>query len=79
MMDIVYLVYWCNNEPYEDYYETVDAVFADEDAAIAFIEGNGYTLDEPKPWRDGDRWSKITDQDFGETNSMWIRPMEVRR
>lgn len=75
----VYLVYWCNNEPWEDYSEMVDGVFSTRENAISFIEGKGYRLrTDPNDIcvkRGIDRWDWRCDE--WETYSMWVREMEV--
>lgn len=75
----VYLVYWCNNEPYEDYSESVDAVFSTYEGAVRHIEGCGYVLrTDPDDFcvkRGMKRWDKRIDE--WDTFSMWVREMEV--
>lgn len=76
----VYLVYWCNNESWEDYYVSVDAVFATREGAERYILGNGY-----KPHVCVNEWEKRNmagrydsePDEFGEYDSMWVREMEV--
>ena len=75
----VYLVYWCNNEPYEDYNETVDAVFSTRERAVKFITDKGY-----KPHVCESEWEKrhMADRfdiryDEWTTYSMWVCEMEV--
>ena len=77
----VYLVYWCNNEPYEDYNEAVTAVFATEEGAKRYIASCGY-----KPHECFTSWEKrhLTKRydskpdEFGEYYSMWVRGMMVK-
>ena len=69
----VYLVYWCNNEPYEDYRETVEAVCATRDLAERFIFSKGYHPREFKFIREYDSQPN----ERGDYHSMWIREMEV--
>ena len=75
----VYLAYWCNNEQWEDYHEAVHGVFSTREKAVGFIEGEGYRLrTDPNDFyvmRGVDRWDKRRDE--WESNSMWIREMEV--
>ena len=75
----VYLVYWCNNEPYEDYNEGVDAVFSTYKGAVNCIEGKGYkrrTDSNDFYAKKGiERWDKRIDE--WDTFSMWVREMEV--
>lgn len=77
----VYLVYWCNNETYEDYYESVDKVFSTYGKAVEYIESQGYKLREKRgKWEiahDIVRWDAIEDDGFGTVYSMWVREMEV--
>ena len=77
----VYLVYWCNNEQYEDYYESVDKVFSTYGKAVEYIESQGYKLREERgKWEithDIVRWDAIEDDGFGMFYSMWVREMEV--
>lgn len=76
----VYLVYWCNNEQWEDYYETVDGVFSTREKAVAHINGRGY-----KPHKCESEWEKRNMADhfdgppdeFGDHGSMWVREKEV--
>ena len=76
----VYLVYWCNNEPYEDYYESVDAVCMTYEGAERYILGNGY-----KPHVCKGEWEKRNmahyfdsePDEFGYHCSMWIKEREV--
>ena len=76
----VYLVYWCNNEDYEDYRESVEAAFATRDSAERFIESKGY-----RPHVCRDEWEKRhwtgrydgAPDEFGYYSSMWVREMEV--
>lgn len=75
----VYLVYWCNNEPWEDYNETVDAVFSTRERAEQFILDHGF-----KPHVCEGEWEKKHmkdrfDQRFDEWTiySMWVREMAV--
>lgn len=76
----VYLVYWCNNEPYEDYCETVDAVFSTREKAEEHITAKkGYRprkcVGEWEKAHLAGRFDKVIDQ--YETWSMWVREMEV--
>ena len=75
----VFLAYWCNNEPYEDYHETVDGVFSTSEGAEAFIVGKGYRphvcVDEWEKRNMAGRFDKRVDE--YEMHSMWIREMEV--
>ena len=77
----VYLVYWCNNEQYEDYYESVDKVFSTYGKAVEYIESQGYNLREKRDkWEiahDIVRWDATEDDGFGTFYSMWVREMEV--
>ena len=76
----VYLVYWCNNDSYEDYRESVEAVFSSEEKAKAYIASCGY-----KPHECVGEWEKkhlvnrfdSERDEFGEYYSMWVREMEV--
>lgn len=76
----VYLVYWCNNEPWEDYSESVDAVFSTRERAEQFILEQGY-----RPHVCESEWEKqhmaehfdSEDDGFGGHYSMWVREMEV--
>lgn len=76
----VYLVYWCNNETYEDYYESIEAVFSTEEGAKRYIAARGY-----KPHVCISEWEKkhLTNRydsdpdEFGEYYSMWVREMAV--
>ena len=76
----VYLTYWCNNEPYEDYYECVEKVFDAYWKAVKSIEDQGYRLRKNRSkWeKDNDvqRWDMVVEEDF-EVYSMWIKEMEV--
>ena len=76
----VYLVYWCNNEAYEDYYVTVDAVCATRELAERFILSKGYRphvcVDEWEKRNWANRYDSKPDE-FGGYSSMWIREMEV--
>lgn len=76
----VYLVYWCNNDMYEDYYECVEAVFSTDTMAKEYIASHGC-----KPhvcvgaWEKkhlADRFDSEPDE-FGEYYSMWVCEMEV--
>lgn len=75
----VYLVYWCNNEPWEDYYETVDAVFSTRERAEKFITDKGYKPHEcESEWEKRDMEHRFdTQYDEYETYSMWVREKEV--
>lgn len=77
----VYLVYWCNNEPYEDYYESVDKVFSTYDKAIEYIKSKGYKRCKKRSkWdvaHDIVRWDAVEDDGFGTVYSMWVREMVV--
>lgn len=76
----VYLVYWCNNERYEDYYESVKAVCSSYERAVKFIADKGY-----KPHVCESEWEKLHMVDrfdseadeWGDYYSMWVREMEV--
>ena len=76
----VYLVYWCNNEAWEDYCETVDAVFSTHDGAERFILSHNH-----KPHVCKSEWEKRNmahyydsePDEWGERTSMWVREMEV--
>ena len=76
----VYLVYWCNNESYEDYYEGIRAVFSTEEGAKSYITARGC-----KPHVCTSEWEKkhlvnrfdSEPDEFGEYSSMWVREMEV--
>ena len=76
----VYLTYWCNNEPYEDYYESVEGVFSAYWKAVKSIEDQGYRLRKNRSaWEKKNgiqRWDKVVDEYF-EVYSMWIKEMEV--
>lgn len=76
----VYLVYWCNNEPWEDYNETVNAVFSSYGSAVKFIEKQGYKPRACKSkWeieRFGVRFDSEPDE-WGDKYSMWVGEMEV--
>ena len=76
----VYLVYWCNGEMWEDYYEMVEAVFSSREKAVDYIVGKGYRSHECKSeWEKrnmADRYDSAPDE-FGHRNSMWVREMEV--
>lgn len=77
----VYLVYWCNNAPYEDYYEIVDKVFSTYDKAIEYIKSQGYKRRKKcSKWdvaHDIVRWDATEDDGFGNVYSMWVRKMEI--
>lgn len=76
----VYLVYWCNNEAWEDYSEDVEAAFSTREGAEAFILAQGY-----KPHVCESEWEKrnLADRfdsspdEWGEHCSMWVREMVV--
>lgn len=77
----VYLVYWCNNEQWEDYCESVDAVFSTRERAEQFIIAKGYTPhvcdSEWEKKHMADRFDSIDDDGYGLHYSMWVREMEV--
>lgn len=80
----VYLTYWCNNEDYEDYNESVEGVFSTHEKAVAAIEAKGYRKGKPpKPFEylDEEDWHKpwfLHDDGIPRNyHSMWIREMEV--
>lgn len=80
-MSKVYLVYWCNNESYEDYYEGVKAVCATHEGAEGYILSKGCKPRiregwEPKRWKP--RYDSEPDE-YGEYYSMWIEEMEVQQ
>lgn len=76
----VYLVYWCNNEAWEDYSEAVEAAFSTRDGAEASILAQGY-----KPHVCESEWEKnnLADwfdsdpDEWEEYESMWVKEMEV--
>ena len=79
----IYLTYWCNNEPYEDYWEEVRGVYSTRKKAVASIEKSGYVKGakvEPFNGRK-ERWNKgaAYDEDGQpwQMHSMWVREMEV--
>ena len=76
----VYLVYWCNNEEWEDYAESVVHVFSTKEKATAYIERQGYKPHVPISEFDRrymkDYYDSEKDEDGG-YDSMWIREMEV--
>lgn len=76
----VYLVYYCNNEAYEDYYECVEAVFSTEEKAIEYITSCGYKphvcVGEWEKQHLANRFDSMRDE-YGEYYSMWVREMEV--
>ena len=76
----VYLVYWCNNEEWEDYFESVDAVFSTREKAEQSILARGYK--QHVPTSEWERRNKVGwfDSEFdwyGHCDSMWVREMEV--
>lgn len=76
----VYLVYWCNNEPYEDYHELVDSVFSTRDGAVGYIAAQGYRPHVCKgEWekRNMAHYFDSEHDEYGEHNSMWVREMDV--
>jgi len=76
----VYLVYWCNNEMYEDYYECVDAVYSTREGAERYIASKGYKPHECKGEWEKKNMAHIFDSEpdeFGECSSMWVREMAV--
>ena len=77
----VYLVYWCNNDTWEDYSEDVEAVCSTYEGAVRHIESCGYELrTDPDDYcvkRGIERWDKRFDE--WDTYSMWVREMEVER
>ena len=81
MPENVYLVMWCNGESYEDYAESMDAVFATEKAAINYILSQGYT---PRPISEETRYNRergISHYDKLEgwfMCSMWVETFELR-
>lgn len=80
-MSKVYLVYWCNNETYEDYCEGVQAVFSTREGAESYIIDNGYA-----PHVCENDWERkhlshtydSTPTEWGEYHSMWVKEVEVR-
>lgn len=79
-MSNVYLVYWCNNEPYEDYGEDVEAVFSSYDKAVAYIEDKGYTPRVCESEWERKLFSERFDKKVNEWEiwSMWVREMSVQ-
>ena len=79
----VYLVYWCNNEAYEDYSEHVEGVYSTLGRAVAHIESRGFRKGptEYYPKASKERWNKESwFDDMGqpwELHSMWVSEMEV--
>lgn len=76
----VYLVYWCNNEPYEDYYESVEAVFSTYKGAERYILDQGYHPHECKSeWEERNmaHYFDSEPDDYGRHHTMWIKDMEV--
>lgn len=69
----VYLVFWWNKKPYENYRVTVDGVFSTRKKAVAFIEGLGYSL--TKDANGLECWERVVDE--CNTYSMWIQEEEV--
>lgn len=76
----VYLVYWCNNEEYEDYYETIEAIFSTEDKAKKYITSHGFSPHVcVSEWEKKHQanWYDSKPDEFGEYHSMWVKEMEV--
>ena len=75
----VYLVYWCNNERWEDYEECVDAVFSTRERAEQYIIDKGYTPHVCESEWEKKHMADRFDQRFDEytVHSMWVREMEV--
>ena len=79
----VYLAYWCNNEAYEDYSESVQGVYSTRKKAVDAIEKAGYVKGaKVEPFNGSkDRWNKGAWYDEEgqpwEIHSMWVREMEV--
>lgn len=75
----VYLVYWCNNEPWEDYNESVEAVFSTRERAEQYILAQGYTHHvRESEWEKkhiADRFSFRFDEYT--IHSMWVKEMAV--
>lgn len=76
-MTDVYLVYWSNNEPYEDYKEHVSGVFASYDDAVAYIEDKGYVPCFFEDNEDGLPDYFEMSADCGQSTSMWVRQMPL--
>ena len=76
----VYLVYWCNNEQWEDYSDGVSAVFSTRERAENYIIGKGC-----KPHVCESAWERehmadlydLEPDEYGYYYSMWITEKEV--
>ena len=79
----VYLVYWCNNEQYEDYTEIVEGVYSTREKAIAAIESQGYRKGPTEfyPYASKEKWNKEDwydeDNQPWALHTMWVRGMVV--
>lgn len=80
----VYLVYWCNNETYEDYRYAVEGVFSSYKSAENYILNSGYHKNpiEGHSWiNTTSKWNKeadIYDGQVFEVHSMWIKEMKLQ-
>lgn len=77
----VYLVYWCNNDTWEDYSESVEAAFSTRESAERYIASKGYRPHKYVSDWERENFPGLWDKRIDEWNeySMWVREMEVTR